>query len=177
MKRVSARPCAAEKSMIIRNLYPLYDYDLSQFEEGSINEFGILGSSQAASWEEKTRPLDIWWEDTAQRFPYVIYEDETPVGFCLVARPTTPSEGIDNYLVEFFVERKHRNSGIGRMAAKEIIGKYDGMWTLRVLPGNAAAWAFWRNTIAEMGKCVDYKEYIDEDNMNCINFMFREKSR
>lgn len=176
MDRVALEPCAAEKSMIIRNLYPLYDYDLAQYEDISINEFGVLGSSKSRSWEEKTRFLDIWWTDMAQRFPYVIYEDRTPVGFCLVACPVVPSEGIDNYLVEFFIERKHRNMGIGRAVAKEIMAKYDGMWTLRVLPRNAPAWAFWRKTIEETGNCVEYKEYIDEDNMNCINFKFREKA-
>lgn len=168
--------CPPQKACIIKNLYPLYNYDLSEFEDVPYNEYGIPGSSKHKSWEEKNNKLDIWWKDKEQRFPYIIYRDKEPIGFCLVACPTKPDEDIDNYLVEFFIAKKHRNQGIGREIAKEIIKKFNGRWTLRVLPRNRNAYVFWQKTIKEIGNAIEYREYTDDDKMNCIDFKFKEKN-
>lgn len=175
MESVAVVPCPREKSRVIKNLYPLYEYDLSEFEALRFNEHGVLGSRESESWDSRSGKLDLWWEDEGQRFPFLIYRGEEPVGFCLVCRPAEPDEGIDNYLVEFFVVKSARGRGIGRRAASEIIGRFDGRWTLRVLPGNSAAARFWAATIEGMGEGLERREYVDEDAMNCVDFMFRKR--
>ncbi|PKL25766.1 MAG: hypothetical protein CVV47_03740 [Spirochaetae bacterium HGW-Spirochaetae-3] len=167
--------CTPENSQIIKNLYPLYIYDLAEFEFKKFNDSGILGQSNCMNWDQKTKSLDLWWENTDERFPYIIYDNSEPIGFCLIACPTIPYEGIDNYLVEFFIAKTSRNKGIGRLIARKAIESLAGSWTLRVLPRNNDAYTFWKNTIHGFPVILEYDEYVDSDRMICFDFMIEAK--
>lgn len=48
---------------------------------------------------------------------------------------------------EFFVLRRYRRLGLGRVAAGAVLGRFPGRWEVRQVRTNPAATAFWRTAI------------------------------
>jgi predicted acetyltransferase len=120
----------------LRNVYPLYLHDLSEFDATyQLTSNGI--------WEPDYLP---YWFEHPFCLHFVAFADGVPVGFAFVGQSPFPfmSPSCDFRLCEFFVLRKHRRTGLGRHIALELFSKLHGVWELVVLTRNTAAARFWR---------------------------------
>jgi predicted acetyltransferase len=81
------------------------------------------------------------------RFPYII-GNEIYIGFVFVRRIETPEKSYFS-IAEFFIMRKYRRKGFGRIVAKEIINLHRGQWEVYQMETNKPARFFWKTVIAE----------------------------
>jgi len=124
--------------LILANLFQLYRYDSSEFNEDDIDAFGKFAISSH---------FDLYWTE-AERYPFFIELGTQLVGFVL-AREFAP----ENYSVaEFFVMRKYRRAGTGKRAAFLLFDKFPAEWHVAQEESNLAAQAFWKAVVAEYTK-------------------------
>jgi predicted acetyltransferase len=128
---------------LLANLLELYIHDLCDvFPAVELRENGRFGYAQ----------LPLYWSEPERRRAYVIRYGERVAGFALAKRgsPVTPDpETLD--VAEFFVLRKFRRLGVGRVAARLLWQTLPGVWTVRVAERNGRALAFWSSVVAEVG--------------------------
>ena len=127
---------------ILRNLYPLYLHDLSEFGGGyTLDEQGV--------WQPDYLPT--WLSESEQVHPLLFRLDGRPVGFAFVAQAPFPymTAGRDYQLSEFFILRAQRRHGLGQRAALDIFNRFRGVWELSQLRENHAAIAFWHRVVSE----------------------------
>jgi len=134
---------------IIRNLYPLYLHDLSEFNGTLPNEYGIYEDEEIKTLEQQYNVQDVWFENPENLFPYIIFADNKPAGFALVSRGRYAPVDCDNYLYEFFVLRPYRGKKIAESAARQVFDKFQGKWRLHThpTPSNVRAQSFWKKTV------------------------------
>lgn len=159
-----ARLSAPDRAWL-RNVYPLYLHDLSEFDDGyyQLDERGLWQPDHMPSWLEDDQDL-----------PLLIVADGRRVGFALVARAPSPwiAPGCDHRMSEFFVLRRERGAGIGALAARIVFDAHPGRWEVSQLVRNERAIRFWRRVIGEQtgGR---YEETADEEELRQI---FRVKA-
>lgn len=125
-----------EDRTTLEHLFQLYLHDMSEFCGWPISSDGLY-----------TYPKDLlapYWENESH-CPYFIMSDEEVAGFCLV-RPSPTDNGIWD-MGQFFVLRKFRGKGVGRMAFLRSLRDRPGHWQVRVLPENLSAYQFWKTAI------------------------------
>jgi len=136
-----ARRASSDREWL-RNVYPFYLHDLSEFDDGyyRLNEHGL--------WEPDHLPS--WLQDDDDH-PLVILESGRRVGCALVNQAPCPHmlPGMDFRMAEFFVLRAHRRHGIGRRAVFALFDRFRGRWEISELVRNAPAIRFWRRAIGE----------------------------
>ncbi|MFP2904554.1 GNAT family N-acetyltransferase [Pyxidicoccus sp. 3LFB2] len=135
------RATPAEHSLL-RNLYPLYLHDLSEFGvEYRLDEQG--------HWRPDFLPT--WLTGAPEVHPLLLRFEERTVGFAFVGQAPFPymTPGRDFRMSEFFILRGERRRGLGRLAARAIFERYPGIWEVSQLPANRSAIAFWRSVIGE----------------------------
>lgn len=139
---LTVTPISPSEHVLLRNLYPLYLHDLSEFGDGyTLNAEGL--------WQPDYLPY--WLSGKAEVHPMLFRIDGRPVGFALVGQAPFPfmTPGRDFRLSEFFVLRGERRHGVGKRAAFALFDKFRGVWELSQLPANQGAIAFWRRVIGE----------------------------
>ncbi|MBB6631069.1 GNAT family N-acetyltransferase [Clostridium algidicarnis] len=138
-----------ESGNIIKNLYPLYLYDLSEIYGNIPNEYGIYEDEPIKTLEEQYHVQDIWFQKPELLFPFIIFADKKPAGFALVSTGEYSPKEIDYYLYEFFLLRPYRGKDIGEISAKQVFDKFQGKWQLHTNPtsSNKKAQSFWNKTI------------------------------
>ena len=98
---------SAEHHQVIVNLMQFYMYDFSIFTGSDVGQNGLFGNYPY---------LEEYWKEENQRFPYVIQKEGTYIGFVLVRFISI--EGMNYFsIAEFFVMRKYRLKGFGRIVA------------------------------------------------------------
>ncbi|MDF1798227.1 MAG: GNAT family N-acetyltransferase [Planctomycetota bacterium] len=140
------------RSQVVKNLWPLYVHDLSDFDSHPVNGHGVLGAGdEVRTLGEQGETLAAWWRNPEHLFPYLILTAGKPVGFNLIATGPYVPESIDADFVvhEFFVLRAHRGGGLARAAAHAGFDTHRGRWQVVTYPSHARAIAFWRRTIDE----------------------------
>jgi predicted acetyltransferase len=133
----------ANERALIRNLYPLYLHDLTEFTEFyDVDERGIFFPDYLPDWLDRVGPTT---------HPLIVRAGGKPAGFALVAQAPFPhmTRGRDYRMCEFFVLKRYRRRGVGRRAAQAIFARFPGLWEVSELPLNTGAIAFWRRTIGE----------------------------
>lgn len=156
---------------IINNLYPLYLHDLSEIWGRLPNRYGVYEENETQTLSEQNKIFDIWWEKPGVLYPYLIKENDIPVGFAFVATSPHIPPTCEFYLYEFFILRPFRGKGIAEFAAKEVFKLHSGHWELQTNPTerNVRAQHFWRKTLKgytedsyreEMGKSFEHEEKI-----------------
>ena len=88
----------------------------------------------------------------------IAYVDKLPVGFTIVQSSealTGKAGGKD--LKEFFILRKFRRAGVGRVFANHVWNLFPGDWLVRVASTNRPAVPFWRKVVASYSS-GDYQE-------------------
>ena len=126
---------------LLANLLELYVHDLSEvFPRIEIGADGRFGYD----------PLPLYWSEPERRFPFFIRCGERIAGFVLVTRGSPASDDPDVFdVAEFFILRRHRRSGIGRLAAFLVWDRLPGRWIVRVSEANRGAVPFWAGVTAE----------------------------
>lgn len=127
---------------ILRNLYPLYLHDLSEF--GGSYELDAQGV-----WQPDY--LSTWLSESEQVHPLLIWLQGLPVGFAFVAQAPFPymTQGRDYQLSEFFILRAKRRLGLGKQAALAVLNRFRGVWEMAQLRENHTAIAFWNRVLTE----------------------------
>ncbi len=127
-----------DKSVLL-HLMELYAYDFSEYDDADVNEHGLFGYTY----------FDHYWTDET-RHSFFIRADGKLAGFvmvnqyCYVAKePGTRS------IAEFFVMRKYRRKGVGRLAALLIFDRFPGKWEVIQHGENEPSKVFWENVIGE----------------------------
>jgi predicted acetyltransferase len=127
---------------ILRNLYPLYLHDLSEFGDAyALDSQGV--------WQPDYLPS--WLSESEQVHPLLFRLDGLPVGFAFVAQAPFPymTQGRDYQLSEFFILRSQRRHGLGHRAALDVFNRFRGIWEVSQLRANAPAIAFWNRVLSE----------------------------
>jgi aminoglycoside 6'-N-acetyltransferase I len=141
-----------DNAYIIKNLWPLYQHDVSEFETGLVtNRHGLFGVDDSVTTLAKHADMQApWWREPESLFPYLILVDGYPAGFNLVAARARLPEGIaaDFMVYEFFVLHAYRGKGVAERAAIEGFNLHRGKWVIVTWPTHARAIAFWRKVVS-----------------------------
>ncbi len=134
---VDVSRASAEDKSVIQRMLELYEYDFSEFEETDLDSHGCFGYPF----------LDLYWiEDT--RHPFLVRVDGNLAGFVLVNQKTyLPSS--QWAISEFFIMRKYRRQGIGKVVAFFVFDQFHGTWEVHQLESNVPSQNFWRRVISE----------------------------
>ncbi|MDQ0232608.1 GNAT family N-acetyltransferase [Metabacillus malikii] len=161
-----------EDKHILKNLYPLYLHDLSQYTVEDIDNNGQYDIDF----------LDDFWEKEGL-IPYLIKAEGSIVGFILVQTGAyAPPTGEDFYVSEFFILRKYRRKGIGKKVIKEFFNLFSGTYLLGQLPNNIPAIQFWKSVFRTFN--IEFEEfknmelgspYFISDSMSIINKSYSTK--
>ncbi len=116
---------------VLRRLVELHAHDSSEFDGKDVDQHGEFGYK----W------FDHYWTEP-HRHPFLIRVDGKIAGYAFVSELGTATS-----MSEFFVLRKYRRRGVGRIVASQMFARFPGPWTVRQTPGNDAATAFWRSVI------------------------------
>lgn len=137
MRKVELQRVAREEKSVLRNLMELYQYDFSEYLCEDVNEHGLYDYQY----------LDHYWTEPG-RHPFLIRVDGKLAGFALVRDPSSTGEEWHE-LAEFFVMRKYRVSGVGRVAAHKVFALFPGRWHVEQEEANSPSLVFWRKVIGE----------------------------
>ena len=124
-----------EQKEILANLMQFYLYEATEFSDDDINSSGKLSLGKY---------FDAYWRES-ERHPFFIKDKCRLVGFALVRQTGEKKYSIS----EFFVMRKHRRSGIGKMAAFLLFQKFQAEWHVAQEQDNVTALLFWKFIIRE----------------------------
>jgi len=152
--KIEIVPVPEEEKTILARLIELYEYDFSEFNNNDVNALGLYGYSY----------LDYYWTED-RRFPYFIKVDGKLAGFVMVCDFCYVSKDQDTlFMSEFFVMRKYRKLGVGKIAAQEVFNRHKGKWELTLHPNNPAALKFWTRVVED---CVgsNYKKFTDVEDV------------
>jgi predicted acetyltransferase len=142
---VDVSPATPRERPTLDRLLQLYQYDFSEIEGGAIGDDGQYHFLDAAGWFHQ-----------ANRYPFLVRVVGELAGFALVEQLLEPASNPPGsagesltILDEFFILRKFRRIGVGRLAAFDVFGRFPGRWTLSQTAHNRGAHAFWRKIIDE----------------------------
>ena len=150
--RVEVVESVPASAHVIRNLYPLYLHDLSEFSGDVPNEHGVYEPERSVRTLAQQGDLAyqrVWWEKPGVLFPFLVLVEGAPGGFALVGTPPYASPDAEFRMQEFFVVRAYRGRGIAGRAATDLFERLRGRWELAVLPRNLGSQAFWRRVIGQ----------------------------
>ncbi len=172
---VELKLSADDDARVIRNLWPLYQHDLSEFDKTLPNRHGIFSDDdQTTTLAQHVGSLDPWWKDPDSLFPYLIIVDGSPAGFNLIAaRPRLP-EGIqaDFVVHEFFVLHAYRGSSVAGRAAMEGFERHRGEWEVVTHPAHPRAIAFWRRVVGRYTLMRFSEDEMDHPWGRRVSFRF-----
>ena len=136
-------------SYIIKNLYPLYLHDISEYDGSLPNKHGLIDEpEEVKTLAQQGDVQNGWWKKPESLFPFLITVDNIPAGFNLIAtHPHVPVEGIDFVVHEFFLLHGFRGKNVGEFAAIEGFNKFKGKWEVVTYPAQKAAIKFWRKVL------------------------------
>ena len=127
----------ASELPLVRNLVPYYVYDQSEH----------MGWNCNAEWRwDGCDELPDYWKEP-DHHPYVIRVNDDIAGFAFV-RPF-PGEPERREMGDFFVARKFKGRGVGKVSAFQAFDAHPGKWIIRVLDGNRGARSFWAKVVDE----------------------------
>lgn len=137
---IEIKLCKKEDKNIISGLCQFYYYDLETNSE-------LANLKYTNGYYEKMAYFDNYWlEDN--RFPYLIYDNDNPIGFALI-HDITVNPSADWKIAEFFIMAPYRHKGIGKLVADWLFEKYSGHWEISVLKDNVPALKFWKKVLNE----------------------------
>jgi len=145
---------------IVRNLFPLYIHDLSEFMRWDAPDDGLFVASDllVQYWGREPQDSRFHWPDDLRGFPFLIRADGKLAGFALIREIGKDPPSLD--VGEFFIMRKYRGGGVGKEVAHRVFDMFPGRWQVRELLENTPAQAFWRRIIDEYtgGDYVETRE-------------------
>lgn len=146
--KIELKLSGADDAHIIKNLWPLYQHEVSQFDGCKPNRHGVFGVDDSVRTLSQHGP-GAWWADSETLFPYLILVDGAPAGFNLIAARSRLWKGADadHGVEEFFVLHAYRAKGVAERAATAGFDAHEGRWEVLTWPTNPRAISFWRRVI------------------------------
>lgn len=172
---VELRLSAGDDAQVIRNLWPLYQHDLSAFDGALPNRHGIFSDDDnLTTLAEHVSSLNPWWRDATSLFPYLIVVDGLPAGFNLIAGRSRLPAGIqaDFVVHEFFVLHPYRGTFAAERAAMEGFNRHRGEWEVVTYPTHLRAIAFWRRVISRYMSMQFAEDEVDHPWGRRLAFRF-----
>src|SRR5947208_1690787 len=117
--RIDLVPADEAAKPIVRRLLELNAHDFSEIDGRDLGAHGEYGY----------RYLDHYWLREENRHPFLITVDDKIAG-CVLVRAGDPHE-----FGEFFVVRKYRRRGVGKLAARTVFSLFPGTWTIYEVRG------------------------------------------
>jgi predicted acetyltransferase len=136
MAHVEVRAASLADRLPIYRMLDLYQYDLSEIWDQDLDCHGEYGYA-----------LDRYW-DTDGCHAFVVTVEGHYAGFALVD-PSVRMGTDGRWMDQFFVLKKYRRRGVGRLMAKWVFAALPGRWEVGQMPQNHAAQVFWRKVIGE----------------------------
>lgn len=130
-------PAAFTDYPVIQNMGRFYVYDMSEHMGWSIPDDGLYECIDFKKY---------WKTDDA--YPFLIRYCNELVGFVIVDKKGS-DKTIDFNMAQFFILRKFKKKGIGEYVARLCFNQFKGIWEVMVIPGNEAAYRFWRSIITK----------------------------
>ena len=142
-----------EKS-VLRQLVELYSYDFSEYDQADVNAHGLYGYTY----------LDHYWTEES-RHPFFIKVDSKLAGFVLVNEYCRIlKDGRTSSIAEFFVMRKYRRRGVGKIVACEMFARFPGKWEVIQCGTNIPSIHFWEGIVGEYTDgCFEKTDVVTED--------------
>lgn len=159
-------PASLDDYPIIQNMGRFYVYDMSEY-------MGNL-----TGWEMPENGLyecndfkKYWQTDTA--FPFLVRYQAELAGFVIIDKKGSDKQ-VDFNMAQFFIVRKFKGKGIGKLVAQHCFDKFKGVWEVMVIPGNQGAYQFWKAIITEytQDNFTEYTRYIEHFNNEKNVFRF-----
>jgi predicted acetyltransferase len=171
--KIELKLSGAEDAHIIKNLWPLYQHETSEFELLKPNSHGVFGVEDSVKTLSEHGP-GPWWADSEALFPYLILVDGAPAGFNLIAgKPRLWKGAQGDYCVEeFFVLHAYRGLEVAERAATLGFQAHRGLWEVFTWPNNPRAIAFWRRVIGGYTSMKHTQGEIDYPSGRRISFHF-----
>jgi predicted acetyltransferase len=136
VNEVEVRLATAQDRPALQRMLELYQHDLSDIWDQDLDAKGEYGYE-----------LDRYWIEPACH-PFVALVAGRYAGFALVDRAA--KVGDDGYWMDqFFVLKKYRRAGVGRVLATRVFEELPGRWEVGQMTANAPARSFWRAVIAD----------------------------
>jgi predicted acetyltransferase/RimJ/RimL family protein N-acetyltransferase len=151
--KIKLLPATLEDYPVIQNMGRFYVYDMSEYmgkEEGW--EMPKDGLYECIDFKK-------YWDDK-DGFPFLVRYENEIAGFAIVDKKGSNSE-IEFNMAQFFILRKFKSKGIGRLVAYQCFDMFRGVWEVMVIPGNEGAYQFWRSIIKKYTG-NDFVEYTCE---------------
>jgi predicted acetyltransferase len=166
----------ADDAHVFLNLWPLYQYDISEVGGTLPNAHGVFEDDPVRT-ADYAGPLRVWFHRPGFLFPYLIRVDGRAAGFAMLgAAPAHAPKGADFFVHEFFILRPFRRHGLGERVMHRLFAAHPGQWELWVLPENTPALHFWRRTIARATSFIETREYKDMWESEAVVFRFDTRS-
>jgi predicted acetyltransferase len=139
MQKIDVIKVHEDQKSILRQLIELFEYDFSEFNDQDVNDHGFYGYKY----------FDHYWTDE-NRHPFFVKIDNRYAGFVLVNSHSYLNKD-DNVksIAEFFIMRKYRRSGNGKMVANKIFDMFRGNWEVLQHGNNVPSKSFWKRVIEE----------------------------
>jgi predicted acetyltransferase len=158
---VSLKKAGFSDRHILANLLQLYIYDFSEFLELDLNDEG--------------RFREYFLDDyliSPEKSAFLVLVDRKLAGFVLVSADTILSRNQGGKCIkEFFVTRRYRRKGVGRIVAGMTWDLYPGKWEMKVELTNAPAQKFWEAAIRDYQNKEGFrKEECSTDKWSGIVF-------
>jgi predicted acetyltransferase len=134
---ILVRPALSTELACIENMMQFYNYDLSE----------SLPVAFAATGLYALRPKAQYWAKP-HVIPFVICVDGELGGFAVVDDEVIQPKGRYN-MGYFFIARRYRGQGVGRLVASKIFAQFTGAWEIYFYRNNKAASQFWNAVIAK----------------------------
>lgn len=130
----------------ISRMLELYQHDLSDLWDQDLDDRGEYGYEVARYGRDQRCQAFVF--RVAGRY----------AGFALVDDAVRLPRD-EWWMAQFFVVRKYRRKGVGRLAAQAVFDGVRGRWEVGQMPMNHAAQAFWRCVIAgyTRGRWVEHR--------------------
>jgi predicted acetyltransferase len=154
-------PALAEDFVRIENMMQFYNYDLSEAADIDFAHHGLY---------QLQPKIDYWGQRVIAA--HLIHVDGKLAGFAVVDDEVlmSPSQYNMGY---FFVARRHRGRGVGRMVVAKLLAKLIGNWEIYHLKNNQPAQRFWQSCLqtAPVGALVvaDHELYGEP----CVLYRFQ----
>jgi predicted acetyltransferase len=139
MINVNLKKAELSDKLILDNLLQFYMYDFTQFLDFDLSDEGLY----------KKYIVDDYFINP-EKSAFLVRIDNKLAGFVLVSAETILTQNQGGKCVkEFFVMRRYRRKGIGRIVASKIWDLYPGKWEMKVERTNKSAQQFWEAAIRD----------------------------
>lgn len=134
---IDCRLAAAGDFGALQQMLELYQHDLSDIWHQDLDHEGRYGYDLSRH------------RDGVTSFAHVALLDGAYAGFALVS-PAHVTRRAGFWMEQFFVLKRYRGAGVGRVLARHVFGCHPGLWEVGQMPANIAAQSFWRGVIGEL---------------------------